>query len=59
MIVIALRRQNERRVLPFLFTEALFHDKCLLLRSPVRMTASCDVKMASRSNGDRLAVGGR
>jgi hypothetical protein len=57
--VIALLRQYERRVLPFLFTEALFHDTCLQLRSPVRITALCGEKMASRSVCVIVAVGGR
>jgi len=46
-------------VLPFLFVEELFHIACLQLRSPVRITASCDAKMASRSDGDKVVDGGR
>ena len=46
-------------MLTFLFTEALFHATCLQLRSPARTTVSCSEKMASRSVGVMLAVGGK
>ena len=39
--------------------EVLFHIACLQLRSPVRIIASCDAKMASRSDGDKVVDGGR
>ena len=45
-------------MLPFLFTEALFHDTCLQLRSSARTTMSCSEKMASRSVGAMVTVGG-
>ena len=54
----ALFKQYDSKVLPFLFTDALFQDTCLLLRSPVRTMVVCSEKMASRSDGAMAAAAG-
>ena len=46
-------------VLPFLFTEVLFQETCLLFRSPTSITESFCSKMCSRSVVASTDVGGR